>query len=159
MKLNIIARPEDVRVGYLNISENTIPLEGRPVGGENAEMALCNLSEINEICLPGEADEVLIPSLEKFPDTNIRQLLDHWVSRAAIGGTVTVSSIDIREVAFHLCAGNLETEEAVTALYHSGQVFRPYTLNQLSEALRVRGVDIYIRRHEHLRAWVSGIRK
>ncbi len=161
MKLNIVMTASDVRVGYRNVYDRANLAEGMPVGHESAEQIwVPNIGDLGQLCLPGEADEVLVQSLDRVPVNLASQFLDHWVSRTAIGGLIAVSSVDLFEVAAFLTMGSLQFEQAVGVLYGTtSPIYRSYSIEQLCEALSGRGVSITQRRHENLRAWAVGVRK
>lgn len=155
MKVNLLLdNPGDVRSGHVNVD----PLapddcrDGR-VRGDVADLA--------HSVDAAEAEAVVaLDVLDYFPGAVADVVLGNWLSRLARGGTLTVSVVDVREVARSLLAGNLSLEEVNELLL--GKQEKPwqfkkaaFTLSQLAEVLKNLGYQILARRVQNHRAVVT----
>ena len=155
MKVNLlIDNPGDVRSGYLNIDPIAEPgdVNGRIKG---------DIGNLSEHVDAGEADEIVaLDILDYFPTNTVDIVLNNWLTRLRHGGRLTMSVVDIREVARGVLAGNLSPNDYNELLY--GKQEQPwqfkksiYTLNQIAEVLANLGFKILSKRIQNLRAVIT----
>lgn len=160
MKLNIVWDPADVRPGYTNVSVN-------PDVDERVEHVadVCEPHDLSRPCAPGEATEVVVLGvLEYLPIDVVDKALDHWVDLVAVGGTISLGSLDVFEVAAALAGGKMSHHDA-NLLVH-GRQEKPwqlkratYGVRQLAEALAGRGLVVTRKSLSGLHALVTAERK
>jgi hypothetical protein len=154
-KLNIIRDAAEIREGYLNVSDvmlGSVEVEYRMPDG------------MDDLVTPGTATEILALNVIGFyhPD-RVDAILDHWVSLLAVGGLLTVGSVDLYRVGRALNAGHLSPGDANRLLYGNQKESwdcqrAAYTVNLLADALRSRGLEVTTRRHDGYRAVVTAER-
>lgn len=154
MKVNLLLdNPGDVRSGYLNI-DPFAPAEGdQRVKGD--------VSDISWAVDDAEATEIVaLDVIDFFPARDADRVLNNWLSKLARGGRLTVSAVDVREVARAFLAGTLHLDD-VNDLLH-GKQEQPwqcrraaYTLDQLVEVLGNLGYKVLLKRVQNHRAVVT----
>lgn len=155
MKLNLLINNSgDVRNGYLNIDPSANPED--PYG-----RVRCDLDNLDPLVDANEATEVVaLDILDYYATTDVDRVLNHWLSKLAHGGTLTVSVVDLREVSRQFLAGGLGLDEA-NLLLHGEQDgpmrFRmcSLTLDHLSAVLENKGLKVLKRRIVDRRAVVT----
>lgn len=158
MKVNLLLdNPDGVLGGYVNIDQFTPPDDttGR-IGGE--------VGDLSHTVDAAEAEEIVaLEILDFFPAKRTDHVLDNWLSRLAHGGTITVSVVDTREVARGVLNRQLTMETLNGLLY--GEQKRPwefrkaaYTMEQLVEVFRGKGLKILQKRLVNFRAYVTAQR-
>lgn len=155
MRINLLVdSPGDQRSGYLNV--DPVAPEGCGDGRTRGEP-----NDLSFAVDPAEAEEIVaLDVLDYYPAHAADQVLSHWLSLLRRGGTLTLSVVDVREVARGILSGELSPED-VQELLH-GRQERPwqfrkasYTLSQLSDVLQNRGHKILARRNQNYRAVVT----
>ncbi len=155
MKVNILLNnATDVRSGYLNV-DPCAPEGDAGDGRVRAEPHKLDLLDANE------CDEIVAHDALDFYQTHeVDRVLDHWLSKLAHGGTLTLSTIDAREVARSFLAGRIDVDE-FNVLVH-GQQDGPYrsrscslTMATLCAVLQDRGMQILSKRVADHRAVVT----
>jgi len=155
VKVNLlIDNPGDVRSGYVNI--DPLAPENDPDGRLKGDVG--NLDHAVD---GGEAEEILaLEVLDYFPGHQADDILANWLSKLAHGGRLTISVVDVKEVARAVCSNNLSIDD-INELLHGKQEkpwqFRKsaYTLSQLVEVLSNQGYKVLARRVQNYRALVT----
>lgn len=145
MKLNIVKHADDVRVGYVNVFDR----EPQPLPAKSIEwIKVDSLADISKFCSPGEAEEIVaLGVVEYIGISEIDKTIDHWCDLLAVGGTITLGSLDIFEAAASLTNGHM-TQQDANLLIHGHQTepwqhkCANYGVRQLSEALAGRGLTV-----------------
>ncbi len=150
MKL-CICKPADALPDYLNVTDERVT-DPKP-GCHYVEVL--NVGDLSALVDAGEVDELVVTDLGKFKDT--ASLLDHWVSRVAVGGFIGVGSYDLIQVAAWLVE-HPDHYRYVAGEVHAGR-FDSYALHELVEALSSRGIKITARRLDNLVCWAAGVRQ
>lgn len=117
---------------------NLVPQGGAPLGGYvNITERFENLSDR---VLPNEAREIIaLDILGKYPREQAQNILGGWVSRLRKGATLTVSVVDIREIARGVLDGTLGTLDADSLLYPGGCIV---TVSELANGLEQAGLKV-----------------
>lgn len=157
MRLNLLLDdPGGVRPGYVNV--DLLAPAGDP------HRTQCDPTNLEPVCDAGGCEElVALDILDYVPLAQANAVLDHWVSRLAHGGTMSVSVVDLLEVSRAFADRRLTVEEA-NLLLHGEQKkqwqFRQsnYTLGQLADALQAKGLMLVLQRHDDFRAVVTARR-
>ena len=144
MKINLLLNaPNDTRSGYMNIDPTT------PDG--DATRIRCQLDKLDMFVDANEVSEIVaMDILDTFGPDDIDRVLDHWVSRLAHQGTISLSVLDAREVSRALMSDTLPVTE-FSDLVH-GQRKTSLTMKLLADALESRGLKITKKRNVHYRA-------
>lgn len=155
MKLNLLMdSPGDVRSGYVNVDPHA------PQGDEHGRVR-GDVFDLSHVADAGEVSEIVaLDLLDSAPVAEAEAVLNHWLSRLAHGGRLTVSVVDLREVARSFLNGVLSTDEANALLF--GAQDRPwrfkraaYTLPQLVDAMASLGYRVLAKRVQDFRAVVT----
>jgi hypothetical protein len=153
-RLNLLLdNPAGVRPGYLNL--DPLAPDDDPAG-----RVKCDPGNLDPVVDAGEAAELVAHDLlDRVPLAQANTLLDHWLSKLAHGGTITVSCVDLLEVAKSLQNRLITVEEASTLLHgEQGKnwQFRQanYTLAQIADTLRGKGLKVQQKRINEFRAIV-----
>lgn len=155
MKLNLlIDNPDDVRSGYVNIDPFAEPCDphGRVKGA---------LHDLGHTVDDGEASEIVANDvLDYHPGAVLDDVLNNWLKKLARGGTLTVSTVDVREVARLVWFGNVDINEANNLLH--GEQKKEWQLRKVSlslphlvEVLEAKGFKVLQKRIHNLRAVVT----
>jgi len=138
MKVNLLVnQPGDVRSGYLNI-DPAAPADcqdGR-VHGDLSKLSLVEANEATELVAHG--------ILDRYSVQDADTVLDQWIGKLAHGGTLSISVVDIREVARAVLYGTILLEDA-NALLHAGKQCS-LTMGRLVDVLQSKGLKI-VRKH------------
>jgi hypothetical protein len=157
VKLNLLVNnPGGVRSGYVNVD---------PVAPEgNSDRIACPLEKLDATCDAAEAEElVALDILDLFPAKVADAVLDHWLSRLAHGGKITLSVVDMMEVARGFTARSLSIEDA-NLLLHGNQSqpweFRKatYYLPMVVNTLTSKGYKILTKKISNYRAVITAER-
>lgn len=154
MKINLLYNnPYDVRSGYINI--DPFAQMGDPAGRISGD-----LNNLEDLVCANEATEIVAHDLlDKFPAEYVDQILDHWLSRLAHKGKLTVSVIDVYEVGKSILT-NLLNMDQIQILLH-GQpvkghtVLTAFTLEQLDNVLSNKGYKVLKKFVENHRAIIT----
>lgn len=153
MKLNLlINNPGGARSGYVNV--DPIAPDG------DADRIKGQLEDLNHVCDAAEVAEIVAHDiLDFFPAPMADKVLDHWVSRLAHGGTLTVSVVDLLEVSRAFVARSLDTHQANELLHgKQGQPWEvrmaTYHVPVLVDVLARKGLKIMMKRISNYRAVV-----
>jgi hypothetical protein len=152
MKINLLLdNPGGARSGYLNIDPAAPPDDPDRLAGP--------VDDLGHAADAGEATHlVALDILDYFPAGEADAVLERWLSRLAHGGRLTMSVVDMREVARGLLAGTLGDQEANELLY--GAPSAParrsaYTLARVAGAFEELGYKVLARRIVNFRAVVT----
>jgi hypothetical protein len=154
VKVNLlVSNPEGVRAGYLNF--DTLAPQMDPHGRIQADF-----TKLDRHVDAGEVEDFIAHDvLDLFPIVQANDILDHWISRLAHGGTITISCVDLMEVSRNL-VNRFITPEQANVLLH-GEQDRPwkfrqgnYTLSQLVHSLAGKGLHVQMKRLDELKAIV-----
>lgn len=154
-KVNLLLdNPGGVRNGYLNIDPHAP--ERSPDGRIRAKIEdLSHTLDFNE-CEELVAHDIL----DYFGMEEADQVLNHWLSRLAHQGTLSLSVVDLREVARDLLANALDIADINELLY--GRQTQPwqlkkcvFTLPILVNMLQSRGYKILTKKSSDYRAIVT----
>lgn len=154
VRLNLLLNnPGGVRSGYLNVDPYS---QGWAAAADPGDLGgLCDANEAAEL--------VALEVLDFYPAHLADAALDHWLSRLAHGGEVTLSTVDLREVCRGFLGGYLSHDDANNLLHgiptHDAGVKRSsYTLGQLVEVLENKGMVVVRKRLQNYRAVVTARR-
>ncbi len=154
MRLNILLDdPGGARSGYANVDPFA------PEG--DRDRFKCDVSNLDAVVDNGEAVEIVAHDiLDYFGVGKIDEILDHWVSKLAYGGRLSLSVVDVREVARGLLAESLPFNDASILIYGAQQRawdFRRsmFTVARLAEVLENKGFNVLKKRIENFRAVVT----
>ena len=153
MKLNLlIDEPDKVLPGYYNIDPLAPDLDSSRMRADP--------SALGPIADAGEVEEIIAHDIiDTVPLAKVNALIDHWLSRLAHKGRITISCVDIMEVCRSLQNRLISVEEA-SMLLHGDQSknwrYRQanYTLLQLVETLRAKGMKVLQKRVYQFKAFV-----
>lgn len=156
MKLNLLFNaPGDCRSGYLNLDH--APQQGSPA-------TKCDVTKLGEFVDANEVVElVACDLLDAFPANKVDEVLDHWLSRLAHKGQITISVVDVQMVAKAYLVGKLKLDD-VNVLVHGEQDapghFRQcsLTMDQLIKVLEHKKLKVLKKRTENFRAFVTAER-
>lgn len=150
MKLNLLlSNPDDLRSGFINVDP----------GAEwnDLKRVNCKLDNLSPIVDANEVTElVALDVLDHYPTDKVDAVLDHWLSRLAHGGKITISVVDIREVARIFLNGAMDIAELNNLVHNNRQC--SITLSQLVEVLENKGLTILTKRVVDRRAVITGVR-
>lgn len=141
MKVFLVFGPSEARNGYVNVDPRQGSLDGTVEAGEASEVVAINILDY------------LAPAKQV-------ELLHHWVSRLARGGSITVSCTDLYEVCRSLITGTLDEDAVTSVLYGTSKARRAAIFSEktLMEKLRSLGLEIMTRRTDGLICTVTGRR-
>lgn len=144
MKLNLLLNdPGGVRSGHLNVDPYVGPDD--PLRTRGSPFNLTDLADKGEV-----TDLVALDILGFLPKPEVVRVLDHWVGLLAYGGTLTVTMLDIDEVARLLYLGKLSSEQAEQLVHGGGdewKVRRSFTTaEKLAANLAARGLRVLKKR-------------
>lgn len=154
-KVNLLLdNPGDVRNGYLNFDPQT---PGQCSDGR-IRAAVDDLSHTIDA---NELEELVAHDiLDYFGVSEADRVLDHWLSRLAHGGTLSLSVVDLREVSRAVLANALDIADVNELLF--GQQERAwqfkkcvFTLPVLVGMLRKKGYKILLQKCADCRAVVT----
>jgi hypothetical protein len=120
--------------------------------------------KLDDYVCANEASELVAHDvLDHFPAQYADAVLDHWVSRLAHGGTITVSVLDAREVCRAYMAGKLTNDNLNDAVYGNPKSQKAsrkclLTLPTLVAVLEAKGLRVLQKRYQNLRAVVTAQR-
>lgn len=155
MKINLLLdNTGDVRSGYINID---------PFAPDNdaAGRLKGDISNLDHVVDDGEAIEIIaLEVLDYFPGHQADAILTNWLKKLARSGRLTLSVVDVREVARAICANEMSPEDINEHLH--GKQEKPwqyrksaYTLTQIAEVLGNLGYKILARRVQNFRAVIT----
>ncbi len=151
VRMNLLVGNEaDIREGWTNID---------PLAPENDHRRIrANPMNLDPVCDAGEVDELVAHDLiDTLPYREANEVLDHWISRLAHGGTITLSCVDTLEVTKMFQNRSLMMGQ-LNALLHGEQTeswkFRQgsYHLGQLANILTSKGLVVLQKRIHQFRA-------
>lgn len=117
MRVLITREPGEALVGYLNVGAVGFPDEP---GLESHIVP--SLLELGEAVLPGEADEVYVPSVVDFvPTDELERHLAHWGSRLSTTGRLVVRGLDLLALAHVVANEGWRYDLARQTLYANGR--------------------------------------
>lgn len=145
MKINLLVNsPKDVRSGFLNVD----PFASEPDQHGRVKSDLVNL---DKFVSDGEATQLVAHGiLNYFPIDKADEVVEKWLAKLAHGGTITLSAVDLREVAKKFLANVINIEEA-NSLLHGEQKAEwqyyksSYTLSVIVEVLETKGYRILLK--------------
>lgn len=155
MRINLlIDNPKDVRSGYVNI--DPLAPANDPAGRVNGV-----LHDLSHTVDDGEAVEIIANEiLEYHPGGVLDDVINNWLKKLAHGGTITLSTIDVREVARNIWLGTIDLDEANTLLYGEQKTQWQFkkcalSLSDIVGAVEEKGFKILQKRVSALRATVT----
>jgi hypothetical protein len=148
VRLNLLLdNHADARSGYLNLSAK--PGEGITQCAVDKLEAVVDCNEVSEL--------VAYDILDTVPTEQADALLTHWLSRLAHGGELTISVVDVGEVARDFLHNKLDINQ-FNSLIH-GETICPrrcaLSLNYLCAVLENKGMIVLKKRVHNYRAIVS----
>lgn len=149
MKINLlINNPKGCRQGYLNID---------PLAPMGAEAVKGDPTKLDDFVCENEATEILaLEILDKFSPDKVDNILDHWLSRLAHKGRLTISVVDLYEIARGVVCESINVEIANNLLYGTNvKNNSAFTLDQLSMVLENKGYKVIKKFIENNRAYVT----
>lgn len=154
-KVNLLLdNPGDIRNGYLNFDPHAPPqcTDGR-IRAEIADLS--HTVDFNE-CEELVAHDIL----DYFGMEEADRVLNHWLSRLAHQGTLSLSVVDLREVSRDLLANTIDIADVNELLY--GRQTKPwqfkkcvFTMPVLVGMLQARGYKILTKKSSGYRAIVT----
>jgi hypothetical protein len=149
MKINLLLNNAgDIRSGYVNIDPFVPDGDNSRIKGE--------VFQLDHAVDAAEAQEIVAHDILDFaPAAAADTILDHWLSKLAHGGKLTVSVVDFKEVAKAVLSDSITVDEA-NRLIH-GEQREPweirkasYTLGLLCAVLGNKGYKLLTKRiHDH----------
>lgn len=115
--------------------------------------------QLNLVCEANEAIEIrAVDTLDFFPPTQVDKALEHWLSRLAHGGIISIVATEIREVARGLLNGAITLDQANQLLYGTYEdndiKCCALSMDQLCEVLVNKGLKILRKRIENYKLLV-----
>ncbi len=107
----LLDNPGDVRNGYLNFDPHAPEncLDGRICAAVDDLSHTIDFNELTEL--------VAHDILDYFGMEQADKVLDHWLSRLAHGGTLSLSVVDLREVSREVLANTLDLADVNELLF------------------------------------------
>lgn len=110
MKLNLTLDLAGQRSGYVNINPLADP--------NNPDFIRSNIDNLSIYVDDGEATEIIALDLIDFiPLQEKESVMKHWLSKLAIGGTITIGGTDLYQVAKAFALNQLKLGETAAFLY------------------------------------------
>lgn len=157
MKIQISYDSGDIRSGFTVLEH---------LGDHSCDLrrTKCDISFIDPYVANGEADEVLVLDvLTYFPSMATIHLLEHWVSKVAIGGKITISDVDAIDCARALSNGEMSIQDyntLVHGLQNQPWLFRKtcLTISQFLEYFEAKGWFILTKKINNFKFVISAQR-
>lgn len=117
-----------------------------------------------EVCVAGGASEVwAVHVLDRLGPNEVDAALTRWCDWVCIGGTLTLVSYDLLNIAERLVTGGMSAADAAKILYDAQEgpdsTRRAcYTLEQLCAAVEKNGLVVQKKRHVGMEAHVIATR-
>lgn len=136
MKLNLTLDLAGQRSGYVNIN---------PLADPNSpDFIRSNIDNLSIYVDDGEAKEIIALDLIDFvPIQEKENIVRHWLSKLALGGTITIGGNDLWQITKAFTFNQLELTQAAELLYGS-QLARSglVTCSQMRKILEGGGLKI-----------------
>jgi hypothetical protein len=136
MKVNITLNTNEPRNGYINLNPLADP--------NDANFIRTNINELGVYLDDGEAEEIIaLDVVDYVPLAEKENILRHWLSKLAIGGTITIGGNDLRQIAKALSFNQLDLNQTAELLYGS-QLIRSglITCDRMRKVLEGSGLKI-----------------
>jgi len=112
---------------------------------KNIELTLSSPENENQIhieqlsnILDGSCDTLeLMAILDYYPNRNRQEIFNTAISKIKYGGTISLSGLDIIEVARQIYTGNIQEQEASNILYKEGSNNRRCSSSSLMEVINI----------------------
>lgn len=133
MKVNIIVRRESsVLKDWENISDR--------IDLENVKK-IKSIKNLDEYYDDGELEELRLNQvIESLKDDELEPAMNNWMNKVGIGGVITITSLDILEVAHMLTSGGISVLQASSVIYDEKQ--NCFCREQIEAYLRQNGFSI-----------------
>lgn len=153
MKLNLTLETGSARSGYVNINPLASP--------DDPSFIRANINELSIYVDDGEAQEIIALDIVDFvPVQEKENIVRHWLSKLALGGTITIGGNDIGQVAKAFTFNQLELSQTAELLY-GGQLARSglVTCTQMRKILEGGGLKIVEARLNNFSYYVKARRE
>lgn len=133
MKVNIIVRRESsILNDWENISDR--------IDLENVKKVK-SIKNLDEYYDDGELEELRLNQvIESLKDDELESAMSNWMNKVGIGGVITITSLDILEVAHMLTSGSISVLQASSIIYSEKQ--NCFCREQIEAYLRQNGFAI-----------------
>lgn len=110
MKINLLLNSNDVRSGYLNMSPLAEP--------NDPDKIRCNPDNLSIYVDDGECEDFIATDMIDYvPQANKDTIMNHWMSKIALGGTLTIGGLDLTEVCRAITLRQISLQAGVECLY------------------------------------------
>lgn len=132
MRVNIVMSKEShILEDYQNISDRFI---------DDKVIKVESLINLDGICCDGELEELrAYEVVEYLPDDVLEASIKCWMKKVSIGGYLTISALDMYELAYLITNGQMEIHQASSLIYGGknncfscGQMIRYFKENNFS---------------------------
>ena len=154
MKINLLLNNKNLLNTHTNIDPFADGSDDRICGNVTDFLD----SQGNEICCDGEVEELIAHEIiEYFSPGQVDYILNVWVKKLSLNGTLVISAVDFEEVARGIIFGNLNRAEQLNEMLHGKQEEAwqqkktVFSLNILVGMLETRGLKILKKINENFR--------
>jgi hypothetical protein len=110
MKLNLTLEANSSRSGYVNINPLASP--------DDPNFIRANVNELGLYVDDGEAKEIIaLDLIDYVPIQEKENIVRHWLSKLALGGTITIGGNDLGQITKAFAYNQLELSQAAELLY------------------------------------------
>lgn len=149
MRVNIVMSKESsILEQYENVSTN---FENEKV------IKVDSLANLDSICCDGELEELrAYEVIEYIPDEALEFCIKHWMKKVSIGGYLTITTLDMYELAYLITKGQIEIHQASNLLY--GGKNNCFSCQQLIKYFKENGFSIDRVIKENIKFTIKGKR-
>ncbi len=161
MKLNLLMNSTDVRANYINIDPFPTLPEHQVFSEEKKQGDIRSLDWITD---DGECEDILALDIINFlSPPEIERVTAGWCRKLKQGGSITLGTLDLREICRSMVHSNMPVPDAILALYgpqSQGWDIRKnaLTLQILEQILQQNGCRITKKRSNNYKSIVTGQR-
>lgn len=158
MKLNL-GCGGDLRPGYINIDLAANPAFPADLFRQG------DVSSLDWVCPENGAEEILVLDVLRFlPWTQLDQIIGGWISRLAPGGTLTITTPDLHQVAAMIVNDQVDLATAQRTLFgeqmHAGNSCRSaIDAHALCQGLVGAGLAITAKRYDRGMFYVEAVKR
>lgn len=152
MKVNLTLNATTPRSGYININPLADP--------NDPNFIRANVNELHLYLDDGEADEIVALDVIDFvPIAEKENIISHWLSKLAIGGTISIGGNDIGQVTKAFTFNQLDLGQTAELLY-GNQLTRQglITCSQMRKILETAGLKVTAARLNNFSYYVTAER-
>lgn len=113
MKVNLFVEGQPLN-GFLNLTPRM------DKNNNSSDLKYADIENIDEHVDDAEVDEfVAADTLDFVSLQNVHNVLEHWIKKVRMGGTIVIGGVDIYEVARNLSCHNIDVNQANMLLHGS----------------------------------------